>query len=218
MLTSNTRMHRVGHAVSASDLRWISGYLSTKGPRSPALAWHQDWWCWDHPVSFRECAAQVAVLCYITPTTSTSGALRVLPGSHLRQTALHQHLPEPHAADAGALPATHPAAIDSAGQITVTVEAGDAIVIDYRLLHGTHANDAAERRDCILLSFTPDWCALPADVKAHLIQHPALPAITEADRSLACGYTGLLPDYDGPHRDLPINRLPPPAFNIIARS
>jgi hypothetical protein len=32
----------------------ISGYLSVKEPRTGALDWHQDWWCWDHPVSFEE--------------------------------------------------------------------------------------------------------------------------------------------------------------------
>lgn len=25
--------------------------ISVKEPGTPALWWHQDWWCWDHPVS-----------------------------------------------------------------------------------------------------------------------------------------------------------------------
>src|ERR1700690_810747 len=44
---------RIGWAAGARDLRWISGYVSVKDPHSPPLWWHQDWWAWDHPASYR---------------------------------------------------------------------------------------------------------------------------------------------------------------------
>lgn len=188
ILGSAQRIRRLHKGLGMGDLKWLSAYISSKAPYSPALWWHQDWWCWDHPVSFQRAATQVAVLCYLTDTDTTSGALRVLPGSHHRSTPLHRHLPEPHGDDANQLTSDHPAMADDAGQITVSVRAGDAVVIDYRLLHSTHANKSPARRDCILLSFIPNWAALPEELKAHCTMHPALPDGQEAASAMQCSY------------------------------
>ena len=213
VLASESRRSRLREVADAGDLRWISGYLSLKEPRTPALWWHQDWWCWDHPVSHRLEAPQVALLCYLAPTDERSAALRVLPGSHHTATALHAVLPEAHAGDPGALAATHPAMSDHPGQATVRLEAGDAVVIDYRLLHGTHANRTEARRDCLLLTFTPSWRMLPADVRGHLIRHPALP---NGEQAPATSWAHeLLPRYGGPRRDLPLNRVAPRDLAIV---
>jgi ectoine hydroxylase-related dioxygenase (phytanoyl-CoA dioxygenase family) len=93
----------------------------------------------------------------------------------------------------------------------VCVRAGDAVVLDYRLLHGTLPNASLNGRDAILLSFTPYWRGLPTDVRAHLIQHPALPSGDEPVSSMTWSY-GLLPTFNGPRTDLPINRRPPSRF------
>src|SRR3954452_6931445 len=84
MVADERRVRAVAAAAAAGDLRWISGYVSVKEPRSEALEWHQDWWCWDHPVSFRPRPAQVAVLIYLSDTSPRSAALRVKPGTHRR--------------------------------------------------------------------------------------------------------------------------------------
>src|SRR5262245_46370099 len=68
ILRSRRHVQQIRDALAASDLRWLSGYLSAKGPESPALWWHQDWWCWDHPISFELAAPQTAVLCYLDDT------------------------------------------------------------------------------------------------------------------------------------------------------
>jgi ectoine hydroxylase-related dioxygenase (phytanoyl-CoA dioxygenase family) len=101
------------------------------------------------------------------------------------------------------------------GQITIEVRAGDAVLLDYRLLHGTHANASPERRDCILLSFIPAWRELPVDILAHLIAHPALPTDRESVARLASGYDELLPRFDGMPASLPINRVPPARFAAL---
>jgi phytanoyl-CoA dioxygenase PhyH len=214
ILDSPWRMQRVLGLLHARDLKWLSGYVSTKAPYSPALWWHQDWWCWDHPVSLRRSATQVAVLCYLTQTSETNGAVRLLPGSHLKSTAMHAQLPEPHGEYANGLSLDHPAMIDSPGQVTVPVNAGDAVLLDYRLLHGTHANASPQRRDCVLLSFIPDWAGLPPELKAHLIAHPALPDEFDGVMHLTSGYVHLLPNFVGTPTDLAINRLPPTVFSI----
>ena len=144
-------MRRLAGASAAGDLRWISGYLSIKEPRSPCLWWHQDWWCWDHPISYRKAPVQIAVLCYLTDTAPDNGALRIVEGSHLNSFPIHAILPEAHGEAASGLAPGHPAMSDLREQTTIRVRAGDAVILDYRLLHGTHANNSDFRRDCILL-------------------------------------------------------------------
>ncbi len=212
MLGAPSRIQAIAALIGARNLKWISAYLTSKAPFSPALWWHQDWWCWDHPISFQRAAAQVAMLCYLDDTAACNGALRVLPGSHHSSAPVHRELPEPHGEIANALPHDHVALADLPEQATLAVSAGDAVVLDYRLLHGTHANETATRRDGILLSFVPDWDALPAEIQAHLIVHPALPTAEEAMRCAASGYAHLMPRFDGVPQSLSINRLAPAVF------
>jgi Phytanoyl-CoA dioxygenase (PhyH) len=214
VLASERRMRALASAIEAEDMRWISGYVSVKDARSQALWWHQDWWCWDHPVTYRRAAPQVAVLCYLTETNASNGALRVLPDSHRRSVALHAALPEAHAQQVDIDPG-HVAISDHPGQVTLGVKAGDAIVADYRLLHGTHPNMSEQRRDCLLLSFTPSWRGLPTDIQGHLIRHPALPNESEWAEVLP-GQRRLLPQFDGTPADLPLNRVAPDEFAMRA--
>jgi hypothetical protein len=129
---------------------------------------------------------QIAVLCYLCDTTAETGALRILPGSHAASVPLHRILPEAHSDESAGLDPGNAAMTDQPDQITLALRAGDAVVTDYRLLHGTHANAGDRRRDCVLLSFTPHWNELPADTRGHLIRHPALPA----DHGYAAGHAG----------------------------
>src|SRR5215469_2351791 len=214
LLSSGSRMQALTDALGADDLRWISGYISVKEPHSPPLWWHQDWWCWDHPLSYRRAAAQIALLCYLADTSAENGALRVLPGSHLKSSPIHAVLPEAHGHSAEGLEPGHIALSDLAGQATLGLQAGDAVVIDYRLLHSTHGNAGNTRRDCILLSFTPSWRGLPNDVKAHLIAHPAQPSETERT-NLASALLRLLPSFRGVRQDLPLNRNAPSNFEVV---
>lgn len=216
LLVSDRRVQAIREAVGASDLRWISGYVSIKEANSGPLPWHQDWWCWDHPVSFRRPAPQVAVLCYLTGTDREHGALRLLPGSHLRSSAIHASL----AADQGAVEDDlvelgSLALSDHPEQVTLPAVAGDAVVIDYRLLHGTHANASELRRDCVILNFAPSWRDLPEDVRAHLISHSTLPGPGEVTRAWPSWESTLLPRYDGIRRDLRLNRSAPAEFEMV---
>lgn len=212
LLASGERMARIRAMLGARDLRWLSAYVSGKPPRSPPLWWHQDWWCWDHPVSFRSAAAQVAVLCYLVDTDERNGALRVLPGSHRQATPLHRALPEPHGDTAARLPIDHPAMRNCPGQATVPAKAGDAVILDYRLLHGTHANRTDRWRDSVLLSFLPDWAGLPDDLRAHLAMHPAIPDTSERTAADGHSHAALFPRYEGVPASLLVNRRPPARF------
>ena len=213
MLSSERRRAALVEATGADDLRWISAYVSVKEPLSAPLWWHQDWWCWLQPVTYRRVASQVAVLCYLTDTGAHNAALRVLPGTHHRSVDLHGQLPEAHAAASDALDPGHAAMRDHPDQVTIEARAGDAVVVDYRLLHGTHANATRRRRDCLVLTFTPSWRTLPEAIRAHLIRHPALPAPAER-ASVGEPVRRWLPDYAGVPRDLPLDRVAPSDFAI----
>lgn len=211
-LASRHRRRVLTEALGAHDLRWISGYVSIKEVRSPPLWGHQDWWCWDHPVSYGYASPQVALLCYLTATTPQNGALRVLPGSHHKSSAIHACLPRTSVQGTTDIEPSHIAMSDHPDQATVSMNAGDAVAIDYRLLHGTHGNASGVRRDCVILNFIPSWHNLPDDIQGHLICHPALPT---ADESAVVSWeAGLLPVFFGTRRDLPINRMAPHNFQI----
>jgi hypothetical protein len=212
VLEGARRRREVATVIGADDLRWISGYISTKEGHTPPLWWHQDWWCWDHPVTLRPAAAQVLLLCYLSDTNAGKGALRVLPGSHRASVALHGKLRDAHAQGAR-LPLDHAALGDQPSQVTLSAKAGDAVVLDYRLLHGTHPNHSAERRDCLLLSFTPSWRRLDADIRAHLIQHLAQPTDHERPRRTSW-QAKLLPSFEGVRADLALNREAPTRFAV----
>ena len=212
-LAPKHRVQVLTKALGAHDLKWISGYVSIKGSRSPALWWHQNWWCWDHPVSYRQASPQVALLCYLTATDMHNGALRILPGSHHRSSAIHACLPQASAHGTADIEPSHIAMSDHADQVTLGLNAGDAVAIDYRLLHGTHGNASDGRRDCVILNFAPSWRDLPSDIKGHLVSHPALPAAEEYPAQISWA-SELFPTYIGEPRDLPVTRRAPNEFKI----
>jgi ectoine hydroxylase-related dioxygenase (phytanoyl-CoA dioxygenase family) len=105
-----------------------------------------------------------------------------------------------------------PAPNDQPGQATLSARAGDAVLLDYRLLHGTHPNASAERRDCVQLSFTPRWRDLPSDVRSHLV-HLAQPSDDERPAP-ASWLAELLPSFAGTRVDLELNRVAPARFAV----
>lgn len=207
VIGSSARLDKIRLACDATDLRFISAYVSLKRANSPAMGWHQDWWCWDHPISHQSRAAHIAVICYLGGADRHTGALRVLPGSHLRPAHLHNRIPEAHSAEARALAPDHPAMLAVNGEQAIEVEPGDAVLLDYRVLHGTYPNASVERRDAVLMSFAPDWSSLPADVRDHLEQQPALPFPSERS-TMSEAERALFPPSSGAGRSLPVNRTP----------
>lgn len=208
------RISKLVDIVGTDDLVWLSGYVSTKAPNAPPLIWHQDWWLWDDPISFADRAPQLALLCYLSDTDAATGALRVLPGTHRSGVALHAHLRKHDGDTDSPAVADDPAFSEQLGQITLGATAGDAFLIDYRLLHGTHPNRAAQRRDCILMSFLPNPNQLAKPVRAHLAMHPALPAPQEEAAIAQCPYRRIVAQFDEMPQSLVIVRTPPASFLV----
>lgn len=139
-------------ALEIDDL--VSGgiyQIISKPAGAPPLYWHQDWARWDDPMSLSPWPQQVFLNWYLTDTQPTNGCLRVIPGSHRRRMDLHAHLVAPHEGGGYEVEETnewmfadHPLARD------VPVKAGQLVIGDARLLHGTHGNSSDERRTVLL--------------------------------------------------------------------
>jgi hypothetical protein len=85
---------------------------------------------WDHAISYRRAASQIATLCYLTDTDVNNAALRVLPGSHLKSAPIHAILPEAHGHAAEQLESGHAAMSDLPNQMTLCMKAEDAVAMD----------------------------------------------------------------------------------------
>ena len=139
-------------ALKIDDHRSIGTFqIISKPPYAPALYWHQDWMRWDDPISLSPWPQTVFLNWYLADTNVANGCLRAIPGSHLRRLDLHEHLIPPHEGGGYEVEETnewmfydHPDAVD------VPVKAGELMIGDARLLHGTHPNTTAERRTVLL--------------------------------------------------------------------
>jgi ectoine hydroxylase-related dioxygenase (phytanoyl-CoA dioxygenase family) len=194
---------------------WLSGYVISKPPRSPALWWHQDWWAWDEPESFGPIPPQLFVMLYLRDVAPEDGCLRVIPGSHRQRHRLHADLPEAHGAEIDELSRTGGAQAAQSDEVSVPVRAGDAVFGDVRLLHSTHANESDLRRTCLTLWYLPQFDALSERLRAYVVQHPSLPEAgwwRGKDHEVPPGLSPLLPRYDGSAAPARYNRVPPDRF------
>ncbi len=214
---------RISDAIAqlgGSDIRWTSGYLISKPPGGDPLFWHQDWWGWGDAVSYEAFPAQLFVMIYLTDTRVENGCLRVIPGSHRRDHELHD-LPAAHTRDiATRVDVSSPVYASHPDEMAASVDAGDVLIGDARLLHGAYANTTDAERPLLTLWYIPNWSALPGAVRATLrdIYDRRIVDIDEGDADLPtvddwpadalARVERLLPDYAG--RDTPAawNRLP----------
>ncbi len=169
-LIGGSAIRHVAATLRFADLRWVSGYLISKPPKSPSLWWHQDWWAWEEPVSASPVAPYVFVAVYLCDTTFRNGCLRVIPGSHRKRHKLHA-LPPAHSSSIKDCARAH---TSDPSERSVAAYAGDIVVADARLLHATHANTSDSARTCLILWYAPDYNALPRVLRNKMaVQHSA---------------------------------------------
>lgn len=171
--------------------RYMNGYIISKPPGSPALYWHQDWWGWDHPLSYQDAPPMVFAMCYLTDTSPANGCLRALPGTHRRRHALHDALPDAHTPASDTALGEGIAQARVPGEIEVPVRAGDLVIGDARVLHATHANRSDAPRTVITMWYIPQYEVLPDALRREIARqartnphsgqpHPPWPADAEA--------------------------------------
>ena len=176
---------------------YTDGYVISKPAGGPRLFWHYDWFAWEDPVSYSAEPPQLFAMYYLADTTRENGCLRVLPGSHVRHTALHDHLDAPHSARLGAAADIERVEFsDWPGEADVCVRAGDLLLGDARLLHAAHDNKTSERRTLITLWYQPKLEAMPERMQAQMVaKTQSIPEEwPEAAQALM---RPLLPNYQG---------------------
>ena len=115
---------------------------------------------------------------YLTDTTLDNGCLRVLPGTHMRRHVLHDVLADQGEAHSDEVRDRSAEEEESRLAITEAVEgdardvcvsAGDVVVGDARVLHGTRPNGSDARRTLVTLWFHPHYDSLPDRVTNDMI-------------------------------------------------
>ena len=161
---------KVFSILGFDDTRFSSGYIISKPKKSPALFWHQDWWGWGDPVSYSEQIAQVFVMIYLQDTNKSNGCLRVLPGSHRKIHGLHKNEKAHTESVSRVENPDDPIYRNMDGEIEISVNFGDVVVGDARLLHGSYPNNSDEERTLITLWYHPDYLKLPKPMQARIYE------------------------------------------------
>jgi len=107
--------------------------------RSP-MGWHMDWYGWGDPRANDEAIPYLGFLVYLQHTDEHNAGLRVIPKSHRRW------FDQVHSYGKGYLGEVGEAT-------TVCSEPGDVVVLDMRILHGTHANTTGTKRLFVMFRY-----------------------------------------------------------------
>lgn len=144
------------------DVLFHQGVCFSKPAKSPGTFWHQDYYAWNETRAYANNAGQFQVLVYLRDTGAKNGALRVIPGSHINNCALHkkwgEELQNLDVVELTRRLRTHDKKYTWAyekydSEVTVSAKAGDLIVIDSRLMHAAHPNDSEEERELLTLFY-----------------------------------------------------------------
>ena len=199
---------RAFSALGLQDVRFSSGYVISKPPASPALFWHQDWWGWDHPVSFGERIVQFFAFYYLSDTSPDNGCLRVIPGSQRQRHALHD-FDGAHQRGLAQIVDPHSAAFsDHPDQVDVPVKAGDLVIGDVRLIHGSHPNASDQERTLLTLWYHPGYRELPGSIRARIPELYCRRGVDTDPEPYRSMIDGQRPDYDGGVEPQAWNRSP----------
>lgn len=188
------------------SVRYLSGFIISREPRTKAAYWHQDWMYWDEPESADPLPVKVFLMYYLVDTSPENGCLRVIPGSHRRRCPQHDY--EGHGTDIRYEdPDRSVKYADAAGQIDVPIRAGDLLIGDSRVLHAPRANGTDARRTVLTMWYVPRWEELSERMQSsYSAGHRALTA--GVPRGTLERLLPLLPRYSGSAEPGASNRRP----------
>ncbi len=170
MLIGNEELKEIFRKLGFDDTRFSSGYIISKPNNSPALFWHQDWWGWDHPLSYTVQIAQVFVMIYLQDTHPQNGCLRVIPRSHRSYHPLHLNQ-KAHTESVSRVEDPNDSIYNSLSEeVPVPVKCGDVIVGDARLIHGSFPNQSEDERTLITLWYHPHYNMLPGAMQSRICE------------------------------------------------
>ena len=151
-----------------TDIRFSSGYLISKPPKSPPLFWHQDWWGWEHKSSYTDFIHQIFVMIYLTNTTRENGCLKFISGSHRSKHHFHESKNAHSEELARVLNPSDPLFHDEENEIDVTTNLGDVVVGDARVLHAANTNQSNEKRSLITLWYHPHYSQMTSEMRSRI--------------------------------------------------
>lgn len=175
------------HDMGLTGLRYLSGAIIPKYAGEGMRAYHVDWWAWHDPVTREEMPAVVGLIFYLDRASERNGALVVIPGSHRRRVVNHFQI----------FGSARPWRDHST---TIEAQAGDAILIDTRLLHGTEANTTRSLRLAVTVFYLVGWERLSERIQAS--------AALMMDASWHQVLGDLYPDYTGTAEPWPHDKRP----------
>ena len=166
------------------------GAFISKGPLGwNAVELHQDWTYTQEPT-----VRAVVVWCPLADADETSGGLHVVPGSHRWSARLGGSGEVP-----GRLSAVGAALADTGAAVPVPLRAGEAVLYDAALLHGSPPNAGDDARVAAAVALAPAGASLvhlhaePGDeVEGHLIDERYYTLQPYAARPQ--GYPSFVPD------------------------
>ena len=163
-------------SLGFTSVRYWSGYVIAREPRTESAYWHQDWIFWGEKESRDKYPHQLFLMYYLTNTNKKNGCLRVIPGSHHKRCSAHD---SKSGHDSGARhedPKTSSAYDRHPREIDVPIKSGDLLIGDARILHSTNSNETDRRRTVMTLWFLPRYNELSDIIKRgfshHLYQPP----------------------------------------------
>jgi len=132
----------------------------SKLPRAKASSfpWHQDHAYFKLPLE----TPIVGVWIALGSVTAENGAMTLLPGQHIRGPRRHAHVRDFQMCDADI-------EASSAERVCVPMEAGDVLLFDGKLPHGTATNLSSSRRWAVQLHYIPQEAKLLAGAEAEMV-------------------------------------------------
>jgi ectoine hydroxylase-related dioxygenase (phytanoyl-CoA dioxygenase family) len=124
------------------------GTLVNMKANCPRRPWHQDWGWWGSEYARQPAPVFIGVLLYLCDTTEENGSTQMLLGSHLQPERHHGFGDKEE----------HPEAT------TFNAKAGDALIFDARVCHGSHANTTPRDRPAMVIWH---WLSEADLVKVH---------------------------------------------------
>lgn len=126
--------------ILGDDLLVIGANFFIKEPATPAfVSWHQDLTYWGY-----DDALEVTAWVALSPSTSRSGCMRFIPGSHQSEIVEHRDtFEESNLLSRGQMLTVE---VDEADAVDVALRPGEMSLHHGRLFHSSHPNASADRR------------------------------------------------------------------------
>jgi non-haem Fe2+, alpha-ketoglutarate-dependent halogenase len=136
--------------IGPNILCWASGFFTKEAHDPSYVSWHQDLTYWG-----LEPADIVTAWVALSPSTPKSGCMRVVPGSHKQDVAPHtETFAEHNLLSRGQEIQVE---VDERDAVDVVLRPGEMSLHHVKLIHGSGANQADDRRIGFAIRYVPTY-------------------------------------------------------------